>query len=72
MQDSPRRLMPVVNKISMREPNRDVAYWRTQPPQVRIDALEEIRREYHLWKYGDAEPRLQRVYTIVKGISKEI
>lgn len=64
--ESSRRLMPVVNKISMRARNQDVAYWRTQSYQARIDALEEIRREYHLWKYGEAEPRLQRFCTIVK------
>ncbi|MGG6263706.1 hypothetical protein ACQ4M3_27225 [Leptolyngbya sp. AN03gr2] len=66
MQDSSRRIVPVVSKISMRAPNRDVAYWRSQSCQARIDALEEIRREYHLWKYGEAEPRLQKVCTIVK------
>lgn len=65
MQDSPRRSMPVV-KTSMRAPNQDIAHWQTQSFQARINALEEIRREYHLWKYGDAEPRLQRVYTIIK------
>jgi hypothetical protein len=65
MQDSPRRSMPVI-KASMRAPNQDIAYWRTQSFQARIDALEGIRREYHLWKYGNAEPRLQRVYTIIK------
>lgn len=65
MEPSSRRSMPVI-KTSMRVPNQDVAYWRTQSCQARIDALEEIRREYHLWKYGNAEPRLQRVYTIIK------
>jgi hypothetical protein len=43
---------------------RDVHYWRQQTPQARLAALEEIRREYHRWKYG-AEPRLQRVYRII-------
>jgi len=28
----------------------------------RLAALEEIRREYHLWRYG-AEPGFLRVYT---------
>lgn len=65
MQDSPRRAMPIV-KASMRAPNQDVAYWRTQSFQARIDALEEIRREYHLWKYGDAEPRIQRGWISAK------
>ena len=43
----------------------DFAYWQSQPPLVRLAALEEIRSEYHRWKY-DALPRLQRVYRIVK------
>ena len=43
----------------------ELEYWRTQPPEARLRALEEIRLEYHKWRYG-AEPRLQRVYSIVK------
>jgi hypothetical protein len=44
---------------------RDVTWWRRQSPQARLAAVEELRREYHRWKYG-AEPRLQRVYRIVQ------
>ena len=55
----------VVKKVSLKEHKSDVAYWRAQPPEARMAALEEIRREYHRWKYG-AEPRLQRVCTITK------
>ncbi|MCZ2287937.1 MAG: hypothetical protein LC138_03785 [Anaerolineales bacterium] len=49
----------------MNEQKSDAEYWRAQPPAARIAALEEIRREYHKWKYG-AEPRLQRIYRIIK------
>lgn len=49
----------------MREQKSDAEYWRAQPPIARLAALEEIRQEYHRWRYG-AEPRLQRVYTVVK------
>jgi len=52
-------------KINIAEQHSDVAYWQTQSYQVRLSTLEEIRQEYHRWKYG-IEPRLQRVYTIVK------
>jgi hypothetical protein len=55
----------VVTKISIHQQTSDFAYWQTQPYQARLAALEEIRQEYHRWRYG-AEPRLQRVYTIVK------
>jgi hypothetical protein len=55
----------VVTKVNIRQQTSDFAYWQTQSYQARLDALEEIRQEYHRWRYG-AEPRLQRVYTIVK------
>lgn len=43
----------------------DLAYWRSQPAEARLAALEEIRREYHQWAYG-FEPRFQRVYRVLK------
>jgi len=52
-------------KVSIREQKSDFAYWQTQPYQVRLATLEQIRQEFHRWKYG-AEPRLQRVYSVVK------
>jgi len=55
----------VYTKVPVRRRKSDSAYWQAQPYQVRLAALEEIRQEYHRWKYG-AEPRLQRVYTIAK------
>ena len=54
-----------VRRLKTSEQESDSAYWRTRTPQERLEALESIRREYHLWKYG-AEPRLQRVFRIVK------
>jgi hypothetical protein len=59
------RIAKVVTKVNIRQQTSDFAYWQTQSYQARLDALEEIRQEYHRWRYG-AEPRLQRVYTIVK------
>ena len=52
-------------KIDLDAQGNDLAYWQAQPYQVRLMALEEIRQEYHRWRYG-AEPRLQRVHTVVK------
>ena len=43
----------------------DFSYWQAQPYHLRLAALEQIRREYHQWKYG-AEPILQRIYSIAK------
>jgi hypothetical protein len=53
----------VVNKTPLKQRTNDAAYWRAQPPELRLAALEEIRQEYHRWRYG-AEPRLQRVCSI--------
>jgi hypothetical protein len=58
-------IKPVVTKMKLYEKKTDAAYWRGQPYMIRLGALEEIRQEYHVWKYG-TEPGFQRVYTIVK------
>ncbi|PIV25907.1 MAG: hypothetical protein COS37_09165 [Anaerolineae bacterium CG03_land_8_20_14_0_80_58_20] len=55
----------VVTKIKLGEQKSDFAYWQSQSSTARLEALEQIRQEYHRWKYG-TEPRLQRVYSIVK------
>ncbi|MCJ7435797.1 MAG: hypothetical protein MUO77_20135 [Anaerolineales bacterium] len=60
-----RAIKKVFTKVSLSEQKNDAEYWRSQSPAARLAALDEIRREYHQWRYG-AEPRLQRVYTIVK------
>jgi len=55
----------VYKKVKLGEQQSDFAYWQSQPYAARLAALEQIRQEYHRWKYG-TEPRFQRVYTIVK------
>jgi hypothetical protein len=60
-----RKIALFVRKIRLHDPPEDAAYWRTQPYSFRLEALEQLRREYHLWKYH-AEPGFQRVYTIIK------
>ncbi|PKO20328.1 MAG: hypothetical protein CVU38_20710 [Chloroflexi bacterium HGW-Chloroflexi-1] len=55
----------VVTKVPFRQQKSDFVYWQTRSYEARLATLEEIRREYHLWRYG-AEPRLQRVCSIVK------
>lgn len=59
------KLQKTVTKIKINAQTSDFAYWQSQPPHLRLAALEQIRQEYHRWKY-DTEPRLQRVFTIVK------
>ena len=55
----------VVRKTTFEEQGNDFAYWRTQSYEVRLATLEQIRLEFHIWKYG-VEPRFQRVLTITK------
>jgi Zn/Cd-binding protein ZinT len=52
------KVAPVVNRVARDRQSSDFAYWQSCPPAERIAALEEIRHEYHQWKYH-AEPRLQ-------------
>lgn len=52
-------------KAGLHDKRSDYAYWQSQSYEERLSQLEQCRIEYHRWKYG-AEPRLQRVYTIVK------
>jgi hypothetical protein len=62
---STRLIAPVVKKLHLNDVKDDSAYWRTRPYQERIEALEQIREEYHLWR-ADAQSGFQRVYSIVK------
>jgi hypothetical protein len=57
------RISKTVAIVSVHEQKSDFAFWQTQPCEVRLATLEQIRREYHQWRYG-AEPRLQRVVSI--------
>lgn len=55
----------VVTKVCLGSEEKAAKYWRTRSYVARLAALEQIRQEYHHWK-KDAQPGLQRVYTIVK------
>jgi len=61
----PSKVQKSVKKINVNQQTSDFAYWQTQSYELRLATLEQIRQEYHRWKYG-TEPRLQRVYSIVK------
>ena len=56
----------IIVKRTQQASNDDAQYWWDKTPQERLDALEQIRQEYHQWKYQDAQPRFQRVYRIIK------
>ena len=62
---SPLRQNLVIIKVPLHSPKQDAQYWRSQSYVTRLAALEEIRCEFHQWKY-DVQPRFQRVYTVAK------
>jgi hypothetical protein len=55
----------VIKKSKIQEQETDFNFWQTQSYQARLEALEQIRTDYILWKYH-VEPRFQRVYHVVK------
>jgi hypothetical protein len=55
----------VVTKSKLSDKKTDAAYWRKQPYSARLAALEEIRQEYHRWRYG-GEARMQKVVNIIR------
>ncbi|WP_083305337.1 hypothetical protein [Moorena producens] len=56
----------VVNKIKIKQQKSDFIYWQKQSYKKRLETLEIIRQQYHHYQDNNAQPRLQRVYTIIK------
>ena len=61
----PREIVKVYKIVSLDQQYSDFTFWQAQPYQARLDALEQIRHEYHRWKYR-VQPGFQRVYKIVR------
>ena len=55
----------VINKYKIDQQPNDFVFWQSKTFEERLDALEQIRKEYNSWRYN-AEPGFQRVYRIVK------
>lgn len=55
----------VIKKYKIYEQPNDFAYWQSKTYEDRLEALEQIRKEYNSWRYN-AEQGFQRVYRIVK------
>ena len=55
----------VIKKVNINENKSDFNFWQTQSFEFRLETLENIREEYHRWKYG-SQQRFQRVYSIIK------
>lgn len=54
-----------IQKHELGKEPKDLLFWRTQPYEVRLAALEDIRQAYISWKYG-TEQGFQRVYRVVE------
>ncbi|MEB3192459.1 MAG: hypothetical protein VKL42_19115 [Snowella sp.] len=37
----------IIHKTTKQQKTNDFEYWQNQPPQKRLEALEQIRQEYH-------------------------
>jgi hypothetical protein len=55
----------VIKKCKINEQRNDFAFWQSKSCDERLEALEQIRKEYNLWRYN-AEQGFQRIYRIVK------
>jgi hypothetical protein len=55
----------VIKKFKIDEQPNDFVFWQSKTYEERLDALEQIRKEYNSWRYH-AEQGFQRVYRIVK------
>ena len=58
-----------VRKGKIRQQGNDFLFWQSQPYEIRLATIEQLRQEYNTWKYG-AEQGFQRVYRIVKRPQK--
>jgi len=58
-------IIKVIKKIKFNEQPNDFVYWQSRSYEERLEALEQIRKEYNSWRYN-AEQGFQRVYRIVK------
>ena len=55
----------VIKKYKINQQPNDFKFWQSRSYEERLEALEQIRKEYNLWRFN-AEPGFQRIYRIVK------
>jgi hypothetical protein len=55
----------VIKKYKIDEQPNDFLYWQSRSYEERLETLENIRKEYNLWRYN-AEQGFQRIYRVVK------
>jgi len=55
----------VIKRYKINEQPNDFSFWQSKSYEERLEALEQIRKEYNLWRYN-AEQGFQRIYRVVK------
>ncbi len=55
----------VINIIDLKSQESDFKFWQTQSYEKRLEMLEQLRKQYTIWKYG-TEQGFQRVYRVVE------
>ena len=56
----------VVTIRSLKDKKTDFAYWQSRSETERLAAIETLRLQYIKFKYGNVQPRFQRVCRIIK------
>jgi len=51
--------------VDLNSKENDFKFWQTQSIEKRLEALEQLRIQFILWKYG-SEQGFQRVYRITE------
>ncbi len=51
--------------VDLHSKENDFKFWQTQPIEKRLEALEQLRTQLTIWKYG-SEQGFQRVYRITE------
>jgi hypothetical protein len=59
-----RKIAKIYKKVKLQDQKSDFEFWQSRTPEERLAALEQIRLDYHAWKY-DTQPRFQRVLSII-------
>lgn len=59
------KVIRTIKTVSLKNQPSDLEYWKGQPVEKRLEALEEMRNQYITWKYG-SQQRFQRVYKIIE------
>lgn len=55
----------VINIIDLKSQESDFKFWQTQSYEKRLEMLEQLRKQYTIWKYG-TEQGFQRVYRVIE------